>query len=157
MAASAAGLPLAARASAATRDLAQRAYVWGYPSVDLYAILRGQALERASPEFKAPLNAIGHARSVASPRDRVVIAPNVDTPYSHAWMDLRAEPVVLTVPAFEGDPQREMDGATRGTRQLNCREAQWPSPSCVRDGCCSRWAAPRRWPRSRARRRSGRP
>ena len=101
VAAFAAGLPLAARASAAMRDLARRAYVWGYPSVDLYAILRGQALERTSPEFKAPLNAIGHARSVATPQDRVVIAPNVDTPYSHAWMDLRAEPVVLTVPAFE--------------------------------------------------------
>lgn len=101
LAACAAGLPPAARGSAATRDLAQRAYVWGYPSVDLYAILRGQALERASPEFKAPLNAIGHARSVATPQDRVVIAPNVDTPYSHAWMDLRAEPVVLTVPPFE--------------------------------------------------------
>ena len=30
-----------------------------------------------------------------------MIAPNVDTPYSYAWMDLRAEPVVITVPAFE--------------------------------------------------------
>ena len=29
---------------------------------------------------------------------------NVDTPYSYAWLDLRSEPVVLTVPAFE--PQR---------------------------------------------------
>ena len=70
LAAAAAGLPLAARASAATRDLAQRAYIWGYPSVDLYAILRAQALDRASPEFKAPLNAIGHARTW--PRRRTV-------------------------------------------------------------------------------------
>jgi hypothetical protein len=101
LAACAAGLPLSGHASTTTRDLARRAYIWGYPSVDLYAILRGQALERDSPEFKAPLNAIGHARSVATPQDRVVIAPNVDTPYSHAWMDLRAEPVVLSVPAFE--------------------------------------------------------
>ena len=82
-------------------SLAQRAYIWGYPSVDLYAILRAQALDRTSSEFKAPLNAIGHARDVATPQDRAVIAPNVDTPYSYAWMDLRAEPVVITVPAFE--------------------------------------------------------
>ena len=26
---------------------------------------------------------------------------NVDTPYSFAWLDLRAEPIVLTLPAFE--------------------------------------------------------
>jgi hypothetical protein len=95
------GLPLTAHALPATRDLAQRAYVWGYPSVDLYAILRGQALERDSLAFLAPLNAIGHARSVATPQDRLVIAPNVDTPYSHVWMDLRAEPVVVNVPSFE--------------------------------------------------------
>jgi hypothetical protein len=101
LAACASGLPSAARASVATRDLARRAYIWGYPSVDLYAILHGQALERASPEFKAPLNAIGHARTVATPQDRAVIAPNVDTPYSYTWMDLRAEPVVITVPSFE--------------------------------------------------------
>lgn len=84
-----------------TREIARLAYLWGYPIVDMYAILRGQALDRGSREFKAPLNGIGHARNVASPDYRVVIAPNVDTPYSHAWLDLRIEPVVLTVPAFE--------------------------------------------------------
>jgi hypothetical protein len=89
------------RASDSVRDTAAAAYVWGYPTVDLYAILRGQALDHSSPEFRAPLNAIGHARQVTTPEDRLVIAPNVDTPYSHAWLDLRAEPVVFTMPAFE--------------------------------------------------------
>jgi hypothetical protein len=101
LAASASMLPVPGRASAATRDTARQAYLWGYPTVDMYSILRGQALDRRSPEFKAPLNAIGHARNVATPDDRVVIAPNVDTPYSHAWLDVRAEPVVVTVPSFE--------------------------------------------------------
>ncbi len=100
-AASVSSLPIPGRASAAERELARQAYLWGYPTVDMYAILRGQALDRSSPEFKAPLNGIGHARNVATPDDRVVIAPNVDTPYSHAWLDLRAEPVVVTVPSFE--------------------------------------------------------
>jgi len=89
------------RASTATRDLARRAYVWGYPTVDLYAILRAQALDPSSPEFRAPLNQVGHVRSVATPDDKVVIAPNVDTLYSYAWLDLRGGPVVVTVPAFE--------------------------------------------------------
>jgi hypothetical protein len=101
LAAGFAGLPLSGHASAAVRDIARQAYLWGYPTVDLYAILRGQALDRSSPEFKAPLNSVGHARTVATPEDRVVIAPNVDTPYSQAWLDLRAEPVVITVPPFE--------------------------------------------------------
>jgi len=97
----AAGLPLSGRASVAASELARQASVWGYPVVDMYAILRGQALDRSSREFKAPLNSVGHSRNVATPEDRVVIAPNVDTPYSHAWLDLRDGPVVITVPAFE--------------------------------------------------------
>lgn len=92
---------LGAHAADSVQDSASAVYVWGYPMVDMYAILRGQALDRSSPEFKAPLNAIGHARQVTTPDDRLVIAPNVDTPYSHAWLDLRAEPVVFTLPAFE--------------------------------------------------------
>ena len=95
------GSPTAVPELAAARALARDAYVWGYPTVDMYAILRGQALDRTSGEFKALLNAVGHARKVATPDDHVVIAPNVDTPYSYAWLDLRAEPVVVTVPAFE--------------------------------------------------------
>jgi hypothetical protein len=69
--------------------------------VDLQAILVAQALDPASPEFKAPLNAIGHVRSVATPAERAVIAPNVDTPYSYVWLDLRREPAVIEVPAFD--------------------------------------------------------
>ncbi len=95
------GWPAIGRGQAAARDLARDAYIWGYPTVDLYAILCGYALDRSSPEFKAPLNGVGHARAVATPDDRAVIAPNVDTPYSYAWLDLRAEPVVVTVPPFE--------------------------------------------------------
>lgn len=94
-------LPITSRATATTAEVVRQAYLWGYPTVDMYAILRGQALDPLSPDYKAPLNKIGHARTVATPDDRVVIAPNVDTPYSHAWLDLRAEPVVISVPSFE--------------------------------------------------------
>ncbi|HVN43600.1 MAG TPA: DUF1254 domain-containing protein [Steroidobacteraceae bacterium] len=92
--------PALGRAATSARDLAREAFIWGYPTVDLYAILRGYALDPSSPEFKAPLNGVGHARDVATPEDRLVIAPNVDTPYSYAWLDLRAGPVVVTVPPF---------------------------------------------------------
>lgn len=87
--------------AAALRAIARDAYVWGYPMVDLQAILAAQVIDPASPEYKGPLNAIGHVRNVATPADRAVIAPNVDTPYSYAWLDLRREPVVIEVPAFD--------------------------------------------------------
>ncbi|MBK8308485.1 MAG: DUF1254 domain-containing protein [Gammaproteobacteria bacterium] len=85
------------------RELARAAYIWGYPMVDLYSILHSQTLDPSSAEFKAPLNHVGHVRHVGTPQDKVVVAPNLDTPYSYAWLDLRAEPVVITVPPFESN------------------------------------------------------
>ena len=85
-------------------DIAHEALIYGLPTVDLYRILHDFALDPASPEFKAPLNDVFHSRRLADPEDRSIVAMNVDTPYSYAWLDLRSEPVVLTVPAFE--PER---------------------------------------------------
>ena len=84
--------------------VASEAYVWGYPMVDMYAILHGQVLDPQSAEYKAPFNAVGHARTVATPDDKAVIAPNVDTPYSHAWLDLRGGPILVFYQQQE--PQR---------------------------------------------------
>ena len=39
-----------------------------------------------------------------SPADTDIVTPNNDTPYSYAWVDLRAEPWVLTLPKIE--PER---------------------------------------------------
>jgi len=38
---------------------------------------------------------------VATYEDTAIITPNSDTPYSMAWVDLRAEPMVLSVPAVD--------------------------------------------------------
>ncbi|MCF8070663.1 MAG: DUF1254 domain-containing protein, partial [Desulfobacterales bacterium] len=40
---------------------------------------------------------------VFTPDDTAVQTPNSGTPYSWMGMDLRAEPIVLTVPAMEED------------------------------------------------------
>lgn len=85
-------------------EAARQGLVYGYANVDLYRILHDFALDPEAAEFKAPLNQFGHARDVASAEDRTVVAMNVDTPYSYGWLDLRAEPVVVTLPAFE--PER---------------------------------------------------
>ncbi len=81
--------------------IAREAFIWGYPVVENYNVLHSLALDPSLPSFKAPLNAIGHARLLATPQDRAIVAPNVDTLYSYAWLDLRSEPVILTIPPLE--------------------------------------------------------
>lgn len=101
--AAAAAAKSTARSAEEIRRIAASAYVYGYPAVDTYNVLYSHCLDVGGPEYKGPLNAVHHTRTVATPADRAVIAPNVDTPYSHGWFDLRAGPLVLSLPAFEAD------------------------------------------------------
>ena len=48
----------------------------------------------------APVNAFSNASRFATPSDRAVVAPNVDTLYSLAHLDLGRGPVVLSHPAM---------------------------------------------------------
>jgi hypothetical protein len=85
------------------RAIARDAYVFGFPMVETYKTMYAQAMDKDDPNYKGPFNAVhSHAR-VATPDDTAVVTPNSDTPYSFAWLDLRAEPVVLTVPPIEAD------------------------------------------------------
>ena len=84
-----------------TIEIAKEAFIYGYPMVDMYNILYKYAVDTASPEYKAPLNTIYNTRHVMTPEDTAIVAPNQDTPYSYAWLDLRAEPIVVSVPRFE--------------------------------------------------------
>ena len=81
-------------------SIASIGYVWGYPMVDLYRMMYEQALDPKSGLFLAPLNKVGNFRNVATPQDTATISPNVDTPYSYAWLDLRQGPGIITVPPF---------------------------------------------------------
>ncbi len=82
------------------RAIAKDAYTWGFPIVESYKSMYAQAINTSGPDFHAPFNQIGSAASVATPKDTAIITPNSDTPYSFLWMDLRAEPVVITIPAL---------------------------------------------------------
>ncbi|HEY5248576.1 MAG TPA: DUF1254 domain-containing protein, partial [Dermatophilaceae bacterium] len=54
-------------------------------------------------EFKAPWNELLNVPRVYTAEDRAIVSPNSDTPYSMVGMDLRAEPIVLTVPPIEDE------------------------------------------------------
>ena len=83
------------------RAVAKEAYVYGFPVVDNYRIQYSYFQDKQNPEFKAPWNEIKNIPRVFTPADTAIQSPNSDTPYSFVGMDLRAEPLVLTVPPIE--------------------------------------------------------
>lgn len=83
------------------RAIAKEAYLYGYPVVAMYKTLYTQAVDKGGVNFKAPFNRIGNTAQVFTPKDTAFVTPNSDTPYSFVWMDLRKEPLVLTLPKIE--------------------------------------------------------
>ncbi|MEI6537020.1 MAG: DUF1254 domain-containing protein [Verrucomicrobiaceae bacterium] len=83
------------------RQIACDAYVYGYPIVDNYRIWYAQFVDSGSSDFKAPWNSIANVARVFTPEDKAIQTPNSDTPYSFAGLDLRAEPIVLTIPPVD--------------------------------------------------------
>lgn len=81
------------------RQTAEEAFLYGLPIVMNYAVMYEFAVDSKSSQFKAPFNQIKSLHHVATYKDTAVITPNSDTPYSTLWLDLRAEPVVISVPA----------------------------------------------------------
>jgi len=86
------------------KDIAEAGFIFGLPIVMNYAVMYEYAVDRNSGQFKAPFNQIKNEPNVFTYKDTAIPTPNSDTPYSFVWMDLRAEPVVLSVPAV--DPKR---------------------------------------------------
>ena len=84
-----------------TKAIAEEAFIYGLPLVMNYAVMQEFAVDKNSGQFKAPFNEIKNEHRVATPEDTAVITPNSDTPYSICWLDLRAEPMVVSVPAVE--------------------------------------------------------
>ena len=84
-----------------TRAVAEEAYIYGLPLVMHYAVMYDFAVNRNSGQFKAPFTEIVNEARVFTYKDTTVIVPNSDTPYSTVSLDLRAEPMVLSVPAVD--------------------------------------------------------
>ncbi|WP_267224121.1 DUF1254 domain-containing protein [Dyella silvae] len=83
------------------RAIAKEATIYGFPLVDNYRIQYSYFADQGSPEFKATWNTIYNNARVYTPDDKAIQTPNSDTPYSYVGADLRAEPIVLTVPKVE--------------------------------------------------------
>jgi hypothetical protein len=86
---------------AETKAIAEEGFIYGLPIVMNYAVMYEYAVDKTGPQFKAPFNQINNEARVFTYKDTAIITPNSDTPYSILWLDLRAEPVVLSVPGVE--------------------------------------------------------
>ena len=79
--------------------IAEDAYQFFLPMLMGYRFAWATFIEDSLPSFRVPLNVLGGEAVTLTPDFRDVISPNSDTPYSMAGLDLRAEPLVLVVPA----------------------------------------------------------
>lgn len=84
-----------------TKAIAEEGFIYGLPIVMNYAVMYDYAIDRDSGQFKAPFNEINNEARVFTYKDTTVVTPNSDTPYSIVFMDLRSEPMVLSVPAVD--------------------------------------------------------
>ena len=86
---------------AETKAIAEEGFIYGLPIVMNYSTMYEYAVNKDSGQFKAPFNEIMNEHRVYTYKDTAIVTPNSDTPYSWLWLDLRAEPIVLSVPAVE--------------------------------------------------------
>ncbi|MDH4981061.1 DUF1254 domain-containing protein [Hyphomicrobium sp. D-2] len=89
-----------------THDVAQiahDAYLYAFPMVENYLTLYQWVFDTGGSQYKGPPNAVHNEARVFTPNDTGIVTPNSDTPYSFLCMDLRAEPLVVTLPPIENE------------------------------------------------------
>lgn len=92
-------MPTLAEATA----IAKGAWIYAYPMMENYNTMYLQAVDAKSTAYVGGFNRFRHYSEPFTPANRDIVTPNNDTPYSWAWLDLRAEPIVLTVPTVPKD------------------------------------------------------
>ena len=95
----------AARAADVTpaeaKTIAEEAFIYGFPMVMNYGTMYEYFIDKAGAQYKCSFNQLYNTAHVYTPKDTAIVTPNSDTPYSFIGADLRAEPLVLSVPEIE--------------------------------------------------------
>jgi hypothetical protein len=81
------------------QKIATEAYLYAYPMLYNYKTLFQQAADPSFPGYVGGFNRFRHYSRGFTPADKDIVTPSNDTPYSWAWLDLRTEPMVVSVPA----------------------------------------------------------
>src|SRR5580704_13467060 len=83
-------------------QIATDAYIYGYPLVTM-EMTRRVMTNVATPDGKhAPMGQFALMRGYPTAKYRDVTAPNADTLYSVAWLDLSHEPYIFSIPDAHG-------------------------------------------------------
>ena len=79
------------------------AYVYGQPLLDMQRVYQSTTSVTVADHIgDAPVNQFSHVKDLATTKEGPVVAPNADTLYSVAWLQLKPEPIVVHVPASPG-------------------------------------------------------
>jgi hypothetical protein len=90
-------------ASSEARAMAEQAYVYGYPLLLMdFSKARLTNVPHPLASGLAPLDQFGNAKAFPDATFTDVVSPNADTLYSSGWLDLKNEPIVLSVPDTHG-------------------------------------------------------
>ncbi len=86
----------------ATKRIALQSYLYTYPLV-LMDVTRKQMTNSPPGKYpsRGPMMQFVHLRKFPAADFKVVVRPNFDTLYSLAWLDLRKEPVIISVPEIK--------------------------------------------------------
>ena len=91
-----------------TKAIAEEGLIYGLPLVMYYTSAYELFVDPTSSQYKAPIGTLTNEARVFTYKDTAVITPNSDTPYSLMEADLRAEPVVISVPAVTAKRRAKM-------------------------------------------------
>jgi hypothetical protein len=80
------------------RAIAEEAYVYGYPLVTMEMTRRVMTNVAEPQATRAPMGHLLRVRQYPNAQYRDVTAPNADTLYTAAWIDVAKEPWVLSLP-----------------------------------------------------------
>jgi len=94
--------PTAALTPDEVREIAIEAYIYGYSLVTMETTRRVMTNAAAPKGPHAPMGQFASLREYPTAAFKDITAPNADTLYSAAWLDLKKEPYVLSIPDEDG-------------------------------------------------------
>ena len=80
------------------RQIAEDVYIYGYPLITMEMTRRVMTNVRELEDTRAPMGHLTRIREYPTATFRDVTAPNADTLYTTAWIDVGKEPWVLSLP-----------------------------------------------------------